>query len=602
MTLRRWFDRLVVDLSHGRAIPAMVAGSPLRGVRHRRVATALAALGAPMLGLCPASPAQAAVVEYIFGGVVSSKSVYGSLGLQLPSDVTIGATVSGVLKFEDSTPLASSSSAGAYNVYNAVTDFTATIGSTTYSKTAMNQQYANAPRSKVEIYNNLTSGTPGNYLDAFKGSVGSENHSDTSNYRETRMTLDFEENTPSPQAIGSSSLSGLQLDLSKFTTKHTLQYYDFNLSLGGGGYKYMLSFDANITSLSMRTNVGDVSGGTVTVTSGNQIVAGTATGGTIDASAGSAVVSNLAGATLATGAAGATVTTLTSGNITTSGGTITTSGGSFTGSIAGTGALEKTGNGTLTLSNANSYSGGTTVRGGTVEIVRGDAIGSAPVVLVNNGRFKAAAGVDLNTTVVSQNSAATYEKVFGSGESLSNYGTFTDGFSTASLVAGDLGQSATVTSAFGGSSGLALDGLDQTRFLMVMQVDGVIPVGASPTDYYLGWNDPADGLWKLATLGNHGAAGEWAGAYTTSYQSFLDSHGGWNGAKMLGAFGVDAAAGQVWAVIDHNSSFGVTNLGTLVTGNATAVPEIDPAGLGTIVALVTGVLGIAERRRGTKRA
>ena len=126
---------------------------------------------------------------------------------------------------------------------------------------------------------------------------------------------------------------------------------------------------------------------------------------------------------------------------------------------------------------------------------------------------------------------------------------------------------------------------------MVLQVGGAIPLGASPSEYYLGWHDPGDGLWKLATLGNHGANGEYAGAYTVSYQTFLSSHGGWNGTKMLGAYGVDAANGQVWAVIDHNSNFGVTNLGNLI-----AVPE--PS---TMTMLAVGSLAGAWRLRRKRR-
>jgi hypothetical protein len=35
-----------------------------------------------------------------------------------------------------------------------------------------------------------------------------------------------------------------------------------------------------------------------------------------------------------------------------------------------------------------------------------------------------------------------------------------------------------------------------------------------------------------------------------------------------------------------------------ITGNAAAaVPEIDPAGIGSVLALLTGMLGIFERRR-----
>ena len=93
--------------------------------------------------------------------------------------------------------------------------------------------------------------------------------------------------------------------------------------------------------------------------------------------------------------------------------------------------------------------------------------------------------------------------------------------------------------------------------------------------------------WVNAVLGNHGANGEYAGAYTESYQKFLTDHGGWNGAKMLGAYGLDVANSQVWAVIDHNSEFGMINGGILM------VPE--PSA--TVMAFGGALLGLGYRCR-----
>lgn len=76
----------------------------------------------------------------------------------------------------------------------------------------------------------------------------------------------------------------------------------------------------------------------------------------------------------------------------------------------------------------------------------------------------------------------------------------------------------------------------------------------------------ADGSdeWTLATSGNTGA-GALAGAYAMSYDDFLAMNGGvFDGAAMLGAYGVDAAGNTAWAVINHNSDFAV---------NVNLVPE-----------------------------
>jgi hypothetical protein len=63
---------------------------------------------------------------------------------------------------------------------------------------------------------------------------------------------------------------------------------------------------------------------------------------------------------------------------------------------------------------------------------------------------------------------------------------------------------------------------------------------------------------------------------------------------MLGAYGLDLANQQVWAVIDHNSDFGVTNGGILV------VPEPSSyllAGLG-----IAGGWWQLRRRRASANA
>jgi hypothetical protein len=46
-------------------------------------------------------------------------------------------------------------------------------------------------------------------------------------------------------------------------------------------------------------------------------------------------------------------------------------------------------------------------------------------------------------------------------------------------------------------------------------------------------------------------------------------------------------------------AYGNTPIDARISGSLNAVPEIDPAGLGSVLALVTGALGIVERRRAT---
>jgi autotransporter-associated beta strand protein len=96
--------------------------------------------------------------------------------------------------------------------------------------------------------------------------------------------------------------------------------------------------------------------------------------GTLDLNGTSQAIGNLSGA-------GGTTSTLTIGNG-------NTTGGSFAGVIAngnGTVALTKVGTGTLTLSATNTYSGGTTVLGGTLQMstVSGSFSGGGTVVLMS---------------------------------------------------------------------------------------------------------------------------------------------------------------------------------------------------------------------------
>ncbi len=379
--------------------------------------------------------------------------------------------------------------------------------------------------------------------------------------------------------------------------QYTLSYY----LGGGGGYYPQVSFDAfvgpQISTLqgtwANQVSQGAVSGGTVTAGSGQQVNVTTASGGTIDSSAGTAQVDTLAGSTLNTGGYGATVSTLSSGTVNTSGGAVTTQGGNFTGSVTGTGSLNMNGSGTLTLNSTSSYSGGTTVSSGTVQAATSSALGSAPIRIINNGRFRAMSGVAVTNSVYVGSSSAVYEQVFSSGQSLSNYGGIRESFTGNNLdcflPAGDVFSDATLASHINADGTLHIDGLDGTTFMLVMQMDGRIPAGSTPDLYYLGWLDLNDNTWKRATLGDHGADGSLAGGYSMSYQNFLSSNGGWNRTNMLGAYGVDTVNDQVWAVIDHNSTFGVA-----LDGQVVLVPEPSTYALFGFSALA---LVIAARRK-----
>ncbi len=82
--------------------------------------------------------------------------------------------------------------------------------------------------------------------------------------------------------------------------------------------------------------------------------------------------------------------------------TVNNSAGDYTisggGNIAGTTSLTKTGTRTLTLSTANSYTGGTTVNGGKLVVAAGGALGNGPIAIGASGDIQLGANTGLATT------------------------------------------------------------------------------------------------------------------------------------------------------------------------------------------------------------
>ncbi len=516
----------------------------------------------------------------------------------LASDIQVGKTFTGSFSFNDSASGQASSIATEMLYRSALLSFTVNVGNTQFTKEGVAAKYANGPGTYGSLarVDNDSSWYDKNYsTDTFGFSVWSYNDP-IYQYLSTAMYVDLRQTGSSSTAFSSNSLAGINLNLADFTPpsyfkEASLTFFDYN-TLNNNAW-VISAFSGNITSMYERVSIGNVSGGAYSVPTGQQVSVSAATSGTINATLGSAAVTTLAGATLTTGSGGATVTTLTSGTINTSGGSITAQGGNFTGSITGNGGLTKTGTGTLVLNSANTYSGSTVIDAGTVEITVGDAIGSAPITIANNGNFRAVAGVAVTNKVVVTSTAGTYEHVLGGSDTPAHLAPITNNITSADIVAGDA-TSTTVTSKFNGNGSLSLHGLDNTKFLMVLDLPEALPANATPADYYLGWwNATANGgagSWVNAVLGNHGLAGGYAGAYTESYQQFLSDHGGWNGTAMLGAYGLDIQNKQVWAVIDHNSDFGAANGGILI------VPEPSTYAV-SLAGIACGGWGLWRRRR-----
>ena len=207
-----------------------------------------------------------------------------------------------------------------------------------------------------------------------------------------------------------------------------------------------------------------------------------------------------------------------------------------------------------------------------------------------NGDAVAGQGIDsLGNTQAWSAQINSLTNRFVSGESYGGFhtsmlggnGTFMDMLDGS--AGGTAGTFRTVTAAYGTTSsttGLASDLLNFTgtgtdNFVLRLSYDEALalPLGGESA-MKLDWLDPGDSQWKNAVVGNTGGTAFFAG--DGAYNSALDFH--------LGYYGVDTVNNEVWAVLNHNSSFGVSNIGS--------VPEP-----GCALLLVTGGAGLLMRRR-----
>lgn len=136
-----------------------------------------------------------------------------------------------------------------------------------------------------------------------------------------------------------------------------------------------------------------ISGGTVNLLGSNTFTGGLsiASGGTLQAGADAAMGALSGGLTFTGGTLQATSAFTIDRSVTmsTGGGTFDTNGYDLTvnKAIGGSGGLSKTGTGILTLSGANSYTGGTIVNEGTLSLAAGASLSSQGGLAVNGGVF-----------------------------------------------------------------------------------------------------------------------------------------------------------------------------------------------------------------------
>jgi fibronectin-binding autotransporter adhesin len=250
--------------------------------------------------------------------------------------------------------------------------------------------------------------------------------------------------------------------------------------------------------------------GTLVLAGANSYTGGTAVGagtlrlqdaGTLGASAGATTV---AGGTLDLGGTNQTQNaglTLASGAV--NDGTLSSStgfalrSGSVGASLAGSGALGKSGPGTVTLTGNNTYTGATTVSGGTL------ALGSGGSIAASSGVTLAAAGATFDTTAAGNQTIKDLAAVAGSTV---NLGASTLAFGTANSTtfAGSFAGTGTLNWQGGGT--FSLTG-DSSGFAGTTTIDaGTVAIGTDAVpNANLGGNvDVTGGTLKgLGTIGGN---------------------------------------------------------------------------------------------------
>jgi autotransporter-associated beta strand protein len=273
------------------------------------------------------------------------------------------------------------------------------------------------------------------------------------------------------------------------------------------------------------------------------------------------------------------------------------------------GGLTKAGAGTLELSGANDYAGGTTVSAGTLVLANNSAAGSASGEIAVSGAssiLQISSGTTIGNDITVSNATASVIRKVAINDGLitpgaddytvGTAGTLKSSFgdvardTTAKILAGT--NSSTTTAAtlsmnFSASAPLGTTN-DSIRRSDVFSINGttgsdlyVLQLSASglAADSVLGYHNGT--IWDLAINGNSGTNTtntsymNYQGAFS-AFQIFANSL---NLADYQGAYGIDTATNNVWAVVNYGGRFA-------------AVPEPTSAFVGLLIGA-----GLLRRRR-----
>jgi autotransporter-associated beta strand protein len=371
--------------------------------------------------------------------------------------------------------------------------------------------------------------------------------------------------------------------------------------------------------------------GANTYTGATSVRAGTLTlnAGAVPAAAS---ISLDAGATLALGGAVTLGTLNGAGSVALDANTLSLAGGDYTGVIAGAGGLAKTGANALTLGGVSTYTGATTVSGGTLAIGAGGSIaGSSGVTLASGARFDIAAAtaaqtingltgvagssvaLGVNRLTVNNANANSFAGTVGGTGSLgkSGSGTLTltgaNTYSGGTFVTGGV-LAAGATNVFG-SGVLSVTAPGSVTLGTFAQTVGglggdgninlgtaTLTVNGSASSAYAG---TLAGTGRLTKLGTGTLTLSGANTYTgstTITEGLLVVNGSLAGSVSIGANGRLGGSGKIGALTVTGTAAPGNSIGTLnVTGNLTFAAgsryqvEVAPNGTSDLIA-ATGTI------------
>ena len=352
--------------------------------------------------------------------------------------------------------------------------------------------------------------------------------------------------------IGNGSSTGTLSASSTITNNGTIVFNRSGTFTQGTDFANGISGTGNLTqagagnliinAANSYTGVTTVANGTLTLSGSGTLGTSTITitGGTLD----------LGGQSLTNTFSSLTGGTISNGTLSNNGGNYALQNGTVSTNLAGTNGLVKTGNGTLTLTGSNTYSGATTISAGNLSISSASALGSTSGINLANNTALIYTGGSGNLT-----RAISVTGTTGSTGTIRNSGT---GLLTLS---GALSKNGTTLTLAGGSNGITVSGvISGSAANSDLVIDGGTTTLANANDY----NGPTF-IINSGTLNANAA-----GALPTSTLSAVTI----NGSSTL-ALGASQSIASLTGATSSNVTLGANalTLGT-TSGNTTYAGRI----------------------------